>query len=188
MIRLPNWLIISLDQNRVADVTRKVLPYLKKRDRVLDLGSGYCTVTKELRNKDYNITPIDLKNYSVFPDVSPTIYNGKKLPYQVDEFDVILVITVLHHVREPEKLLAEASRVSKRLIVMEDLVESSIQKFFTSVLDSVLNFEFFGHPHSNKSEREWLEEFQKLNLHVQDFNKHNFWSVMTSGTFYLIKK
>ena len=69
-------------------------------------------------------------------------------------------------------MLDEAIRVtSKKIIIMEDLFESRIEKWLTLIEDSIVNWEFRGHPHNNKSEKEWLKVFKQKNLSVINLNK-----------------
>lgn len=54
-------------------------------------------------------------------------------------------------------------------------------------MDSVLNREFFSHPHSNKTEAEWKIVFKKMDLRIVDQKTNNFWRFFTSGMYYLEK-
>lgn len=54
---------------------------------------------------------------------------------------------------------------------MEDLFESPIEKWLTLIEDSIVNWEFKGHPHSNKPENDWLKAFKQRNLKVVHFEK-----------------
>lgn len=110
--------------NRSNDTTRKIEPYLKKSDRILDVGSGGAHIAKALKDLGYNVTLLDIKNKCYFEDVQPIIYDGKTIPFDNDTFDVALLLTVLHHTKDPLAVLAEAKRVSKRMIIIEDLYDS----------------------------------------------------------------
>ncbi len=170
---------------RAKEILGKVAPYLKESDRILDIGSGSCTVAKGLKDGGYKITLLDVVNKSVYQDFHPIIYDGRNIPFPDDNFDVALLITVLHHTKEPVEILREASRVAPRVIVMEDLYKGFFQKYLTFVMDSSLNREFFGHPHTNMTKEEWEKVFGSLGLKIMDRNVHNFWRLFTSGTFYL---
>jgi len=180
-------IFLKIDNNRKNDILRKIVVYLKKEDKILDLGCGNCNVSKDLIGNGYDVTPIDIKNKSFFNDIAPVIYDGKKLPYNNNYFDIVLVTTVLHHTKDPVSVLVEAMRVSKRLIVMEDLYESRVQKYLTFIMDSLVNFEIFGHPHGNKTQKEWNDIFKNLGLKILDVNTHKFWKFFITCTFYLEK-
>jgi len=182
----------SFLNDRSSDTVRKIGPYLKKEDLILDIGSGGAHVAHELKTLGYDITTLDIKNKSYFEDVRPIIYNGQTIPFPDDHFDVSLLLTVLHHTKDPLSVLAEAKRVSKKIIIIEDLHKGWIQKYLTFAMDSILNREFFGHPHSNKTKSEWESSFKEMGLTIID-KKTNDWGFkylptwFTSGTFYLKK-
>lgn len=171
--------------SRAEEIISKVVPYLKKDDRILDIGSGSCAVAKSLKEKGYKITLLDVVDKSVHPELRPIIYDGREIPFPNNHFDIALLITVLHHTKEPVRVLKEAVRIAPRVIVMEDLYKSLFQRYLTFAMDSLLNREFFDHPHTNMTQEQWERIFNKLGLRVIDRNVHNFWKFFTSGTFYL---
>jgi len=71
------------------------------------------------------------------------LYDGKKIPYDDDSFDVALLITVLHHTPHPEKILQEAQRVAKKIVLVEDVYSTVFHKYVTYFFDSLVNFEFW---------------------------------------------
>jgi hypothetical protein len=97
------------------------------------------------------------------------------------------LITVLHHTKDPVGLLKEASRVSKSVVIMEDIYDNNFQKYLTYFFDSLVNFEFIGHPHSNKSDQEWKKEFRDLNLKLIDTRYGKIWGVFNEAFYYLKK-
>ena len=153
---------LGIDRDRF--LAGLIFPYLEKGDKVLDIGCGLGRITKMIKDEGHIITPLDVRDLSIDDDISPLIYNGKKIPFADKSFDVSLIITVLHHTVSPEAILREARRVSKKIIIIEDIYKNSLQKYFTFLNDSVLNLEFFGHPHSNMNDLEWKKTFKKLNL------------------------
>ncbi|OGY56889.1 MAG: hypothetical protein A2Y84_00040 [Candidatus Colwellbacteria bacterium RBG_13_48_8] len=170
---------------RAKEVLRKITPYLRKNDRILDVGSGSCVIAKNLKNRGYKITLVDVVNRSVYRNFRPVIYDGEKIPFADNHFDVALLITVLHHTQEPIKVLKEARRVAPRIVVMEDLHKGFIQKYLTFAMDNWTNRRFWGNPHTNMTQEQWEDIFKKLGLKILDKNIHRFWRFFTSGTFYL---
>ena len=67
----------------------------------LDYNLAYCEITR-LRGQRYNLN-LSLVNGA-----------GEDLPFTSSTFDVVICLDVLEHVQQPEKLLAEASRVLKQ--------------------------------------------------------------------------
>ena len=135
--------------------------YLKEGDRVLDFGCGLGGVSEKLISDGYDVVSLDVENMSL-TDMEPVIYDGKKIPFKDDSFDVALVLTVLHHTPDPEKLLKEVGRVANRIVIIEDIYGGLVGKYATFFFDSLFNLEFFGHPHSNKSDEEWKKCFKRL--------------------------
>ncbi len=170
---------------RINTIISEITPYLRKNDRILDIGSGSCVVARRLKDSGCKITLLDVVDKSVYSDFRPIIYDGRNISFPDNSFDIAVLITVLHHTREPIGVLREAARVAPRIIVMEDLYKGLLQKYLTFAMDSFLNREFFNHPHTNMTEKQWREVFDKLGLRVLDKKTHNFWKFFTSGTFYL---
>lgn len=175
----------DVSHNRVEDILRKITPHIDTKKKILDIGSGTGMISHRLKSEGYLIKCVDIGNGSIYDDTDPTIYDGVKLPFKSNSFDTAFLITVLHHVPEPQAVLTEAKRVAKQVIVMEDLVRSPIQRYMTYMMDSIVNLEFFSHPHSNKTDREWKSLFKSLDLSVSHFSFHNYWGIFISGLYVL---
>lgn len=156
-------LIYKLGEGRARIFIEQFKAQLSK-GTILDVGTGVGNITAQLRQAGYTVVPLDVENLSFTPAITPQIYDGKHMPFDDHSFDAALVLTVLHHVADPETLLAESARVSKRLIVIEDVFTNPIHKYVTYFVDSLLNLEFIGHPHSNKSDAEWRRVFADMGL------------------------
>lgn len=140
------------------------------KGRVLDFGAGRCYIAKEMQSKNnIEVTCLDIKDFSR-TDIKVVVYDGKKIPFKVNEFDTALIAYVLHHCEEPLKVLKEVIRVCKsNIIIFEDTKPSAITKamdFFSNKLRSVET------PFNFKTEKEWLDVFKKLNLKILAV-KHN---------------
>ena len=164
-----------------------IKPYLKKNQQILDIGAGLCRITQMLQKKGYMVTPIDIQDLSIIDDIKPIIYDGEKLPFKNNSCDVALLLTVLHHTPNPEAILREAKRVSRNIVIIEDIYENTAHKYLTYFMDSIMNLEFFGHPHSNKDDKGWKELFNKLNLKLKSKNYRKVWGVFSIATYYLEK-
>lgn len=136
--------------------------------KILDIGCGDCILAEHLINKGHEVACVDVVDLSLVESIKPIIYNGKNLPFDDQEFDTSLILFVLHHVPNPESVIKEALRTSRTLVVLEDLYTGLIQSKWTNFLDSFTNLEFEGHPHSNKTDKEWKELFSNLGLKVSD--------------------
>lgn len=142
--------------------------FLSKTGKILDLGSGSGELTKKLIDSGFRVTAVDVVDKVKVPGVQVLIYDGKKLPFKDKDFQQTLLITVLHHVPEFRDLLVEVSRVSREIIIVEDVYENWWDRLNIWLWDSVLNLEFGGHPHNNKSDQEWKKVFMELGLRIKE--------------------
>jgi SAM-dependent methyltransferase len=49
-----------------------------------------------------------------------TAYEGTRMPWDDGAFDAVILADVLHHDHDPERLLRELARVSRRLVIIKD--------------------------------------------------------------------
>lgn len=170
-----NKLIVSF----VANLHRKkaeylyglVGGYLKKGVKIMDLGCGSGVFTKKLMDMGYKITPVDVVKKLKIEGVEEIIYDGKRLPFKDKEFQQVMVVTVLHHVPHFRELLRDVARVSREIIIVEDTYENAWDKFWTQIWDSILNLEFWGHPHNNLRDWEWRKIFAEEGFEILDSKK-----------------
>ncbi len=165
--KIRNFVFNKLSKKWAVDKYNRIENFLNKDEKILDLGAGKCALSLILKEKGYNVTPVDVKNLSLTDEIKPIIYDGKNLPFADKSFDTVLLLTVLHHIPEPEKVLKECKRVADKIIIIEDIYKNQIQKYLTYFTDSLFNFEFSGHPHSNKQDCEWRDLFAELNLELR---------------------
>lgn len=178
--------IISLSEARATKVANDMDKYLRPGNKILDIGAGNCNICEVLMKDNFIVTAADTKNLSLVKNIKPIICDGEDLPFGDNEFDVALLLFVLHHCCNPEKVLSEAARVSKQLIIMEDIYSSIFQKYLTIAIDSLLNQEFIGHPHSNKNDTEWKELFKNLGLALESSEYKN-WFLLKHVAYHLKK-
>ncbi len=145
----------------------RISAYLKNGDRVLEVGCGPCSVCLHLRERGYDVTPLDVRDLSLTPAVRPILYDGRTMPFGDGAFDIALLLTVLHHTSDPPSVLLEAGRVARRIIVIEDVYSNRAQQILTYFMDSLVNLEFSGHPHNNMADNEWRALFAALGLKLK---------------------
>lgn len=146
-------------------VQRKVEPFLMHLDaddQILDIGSGNGLVAYTLREQGYQVTPLDVADLSYAPEVAPVVYDGQNMPFDNQAFDTALLLTVLHHIPEPDAVLQEACRVARRVIIIEDIYHNNIQKWLTFSMDRFINWGYADCPHTNKNDEEWKATFDKM--------------------------
>jgi SAM-dependent methyltransferase len=87
----------------------------------LDVGCGSAYVTDYISHLDHNnifgldISPdkIDLAR-SLYPRRSFIVGDGRSIPFQDNQFDLVVATEVLEHQQKPEDLMKEIYRVSSR--------------------------------------------------------------------------
>lgn len=148
-------------------------------DRIIDIGAGPCWVTYFLREKGYDIIPVDVEDLSIFDVIRPIIFNGSQLPFHEKEFHVSLLLTVLHHCVDPVDLLWESSRISRRVIIIEDIYSNRFMELITKIADSLMNLHFMGHPHSNRTDAQWRSIFDELGLELEYSRQYRIGGIFT---------
>ncbi len=152
-----------LDAARKCDWIGK---HIKVGEKLLEVGSGPGSVVEELRKRGHNVTALDIQNSAFDESLSPVVYDGTTMPFKEGEFDTALILTTLHHTHDPDQVIREAAKVAKRVIIIEDIYKSPMQRILTKIMDSITNMEFFGHPHNNRDHGGWQACFEKLNLNT----------------------
>ena len=158
---------IGLDR-RAEDLTALFGDFIPLRSRVLDIGGGwgfYVDPLKRSRNCEVTVLDVVQPGFQKAPVVT---YEGERIPFPDQSFDISLLITMLHHVPFPEKVLAEAKRVTRRfVIVVEDLYRNAAGRLWAILRDTFYNFEFVGHPRNFRRKEEWLQCFRHLGFRVE---------------------
>ncbi|SCA56258.1 Methylase involved in ubiquinone/menaquinone biosynthesis [Candidatus Terasakiella magnetica] len=93
----------------------KIIQLLPQEAKVLEIGGGSGHQAKLLKDRGFDITSIDVAD-SIYADeqVFPVqTYDGKKLPFADQSFDVVLSSNVLEHIHDLDPLMEEFSRVVK---------------------------------------------------------------------------
>jgi len=140
--------------------------WLSPNSRILDIGGGWGFYAEPLQTRDHHVTVLDVINPAL-QHAPVVIYDGERIPFPDKSFDVSLLITVLHHIPDPVRVLKEARRVTRNhVIVIEDTFRSSLERWWTEFRDRMYNFEFLGHPNQFRSRQEWLDVFRRLDFEI----------------------
>jgi len=167
--------------------SNQFIDFIPKTSKVLDLGSGNCLVANHLMAKGYNIIPIDIKDLSIIKKIRPIIYNGRNIPFEANTYDCVLLLTVLHHTDDPEKLLSESKRVSKDIIIIEDTYKNLTQKLVTQFVDLIVNLGHSKMTYQNKTEKDWENIFKKYELEILSKRRRSILMFFQQTTYYLRK-
>lgn len=106
---------ISFYRKYISDIVN----YMSREASFLDIGCGNGAVLIELQNKtSAQVSGCDVCETFVAEcrkkGLKVLLYDGKRLPYEDETFDVVGSFTVFEHVNDPESFLNEKLRVLKR--------------------------------------------------------------------------
>lgn len=169
----------SFLRKKFENMYRLISPYIKKGARVIDIGMGDGTVAMRLRKGGRRVVGIDVADTSLYKGIRPIVYNGKDIPFGNKKFEVAIILLALHHCQDGLRVLDEAKRVAKRVIVVEDVYRNSTEKWLVSIRDQVCNFEFYQHHY--RSVAEWKEIIKKRGWKLTAVKE---WSSVVYGVFY----
>ena len=152
---------------RVRVLRDRLAPLLPADASVLDIGAGDGRLAAALAavRPDITITGID-------PLVRPgtlvpvTAFDGRRIPYPDGSVDAALLVDVIHHAEDGERLLGEALRVSRGVVVIKDHLRDGFLAGPTlRFMDRVGNARHgVALPYHYRSEAEWRALFRVLGV------------------------
>jgi len=141
---------------------------LEKGSRILDIGCGDGMIDSLIMQKaKVEIEGLDVlvrdKTY-----IPVTQFDGKKIPFEDNSFDTVIVIDVLHHTDNPKQLMSEMKRVAKNNILIKDhTLNGFLAKGTLKLMDYVGNSHYGVRlPYNYLTKNEWTAIFKELNLTV----------------------
>jgi SAM-dependent methyltransferase len=150
-------------------LSRHLAELMPEGARVLDVGCGDGRIAASMQRSraDLAITGMDI---AVRPDALIPVqeFDGATIPFDDNAADVVMLVDVLHHLDEPEVLLAEAVRVAESAVVLKDVTALGL------LAEPTLRFmDWFGNarhgvplPYTFWSQEEWRHTFSDLGLSV----------------------
>lgn len=99
--------------------------YLRTRQSILDFGCGDLLLDVVIKRniRGVKITGIDVVDFGVRKrGIRFKQYNGKRIPYANNTFDVVIAWHVFHHTSDPESLFKECMRVAKKQVIFVEPV------------------------------------------------------------------
>lgn len=170
-----------------AEKVSRFLPFLSPNEKILDIGCGNGLVSLYLQKKGFDITALDVADLAYSPKIKVMVYNGENIPFADNQFDVALLLTVLHHTDSPEKVLKEAARVAKKILIIEDIYENPFQQYLTYIMDTFVNFGFSNMTYQNKSDKAWRQLFAEMSLQVENVSYKRVLFFFKQATFFIKK-
>lgn len=103
---------------RAEGIARRVAPHLPPGGRVVDIGCGTGHNGRALEARlGLSVRGVDVVDLGVLGP-APTLFDGKRLPFEDGAFDAGLLLFVLQYPDDPAALLAEAARVARGPVVV----------------------------------------------------------------------
>lgn len=146
-------------------VVKYFKPWIKRNQKVLDIGSGTGITSKVVAESfKVAVTGCDVKDYLIYDMPFYPIPKTGKLPFHKKEFDLAMLNDVLHHVDKQYQvqIIKEALRVAKKVLIFE--AEPTIS---AKVFDTVLNkfhYSSLYAPLSFRSGSDWQKLFSSMKL------------------------
>ena len=138
----------------------------------LDIGCGDGAIASLVAEQ---VPGVRLQGTEIEPRPSCRIdcvpFDGTHLPFPDASFDVCMFVDVLHHTLGIQGLLAEASRVSRRLVLIKDHLSERPLDFQTlKIMDWVGNRPHgVVLPYNYQSRRQWNDFFARAGLAVREW-------------------
>jgi SAM-dependent methyltransferase len=90
---------------------------------------------------DLDVTAVDVVDHRC-TDFPLELYDGTRLPFADNQFDISTLVFALHHAPDPRSLLLEATRVTRSaLLIVEDSPRNSLERRLWRAWDYSLNHE-----------------------------------------------
>ena len=109
---------------RLRELVRRITPHLRANDRVLDVGCGFGALGRAVLDGPGCPPDVDFRGLERVKREGGLIpveaYDGVTIPHDDGAFDMVILADVLHHEDDPDRLIAECRRVSRRLLVIKD--------------------------------------------------------------------
>lgn len=158
---------------RIQVLSSWISQRLQPGDHVLDVGCGSGALGSALALQSGS-KKIEVQGVETHPrggePIPVTPYEGARLPFADGAFEVVIVADVLHHEAEPERLLAECARVSRRHVIIKDhVVAGPLAHLRICFLDWAANAGY-GVPclYQYLTLGQWNSLFQKHDLAVEE--------------------
>ncbi len=155
--------------NYKLSVAKYISGLCEENSSVLDLGCNdgrMATYILQMK-PSLKIEGIDVQDN--FPcKIKRTLYNGNKIPFPDASFDIVIAIDALHHTEDISAMLGEMARVSKKFIIIKDVVKYSwLSNMIIVIADYISNVKYgIKCPNNFPDWKEWHLFFKNNSLEI----------------------
>lgn len=111
-------------RSRIEGLVPALVAHLQPDDSVLDIGCGGGGLGCAIMDAPQCPGGVAVRGVEVAPRGGEAIevlgYDGRHLPFDDQSVDVCILADVLHHDEQPDLVIAEASRVASRAVIIKD--------------------------------------------------------------------
>ena len=171
---IPKWVTIHIERPRAKRLANYLIELTEPGHTILDCGCGTMYVANLIHQASgARIIGSDILNFNE-SELEMCVCPGENLPFADSSVDVVLLIFVLHHSRDPISILRESIRVArKRVIIFEDVYENRLELGFLKIFDWLGNRTVSASiplPFTFKPEAEWKRIFHDLDAKLVSAN------------------
>jgi SAM-dependent methyltransferase len=160
---------------RVRVLTKLLAQQIPPSAKVLDIGCGDGTIGNMLGNarSDIQIEGVEI-NVRSECRIPCSSFDGRRLPFADDTFDLCLLVDVLHHTEDIASLLKEAARVSRAFVLLKDHLSNNLIDHATlRFMDWVGNRPYrVSLPYNYASRSTWDDYFSTVNMRPISWREH----------------
>ena len=156
---------------RVRVLAAHLAELLPRKARVLDVGAGDGLLASRVlaARPDLDIHGVDVLVRAGTP-IPVQRFDGTSLPFPDAAFDAVMLVDVLHHAGEQERLLREVARVAAGAVVIKDhLLQGVLAHPTLRLMDWVGNARHgVALPYAYWTPDRWDRAFAAAGLHVEE--------------------
>jgi SAM-dependent methyltransferase len=133
-----------------------LLDKIPKSDIALDYGSGDGWFSREIARSGLvrKVVSVDVLAWPGLIN-KPVLFDGSRLPFADETFDITYAIDVLHHCPDPRRAIEEVLRCTRQYFLVKDHTYRHVVDWLGLALMDELGNRRFGVPSPHRYQRQW---------------------------------